>query len=60
MMRCNPNSDHAVMYVTSAGRPAPECASATRNGTLTIGPPGVMTPAPIAMTRPLKPASRPK
>ena len=38
----------------------PEFASTTRSGTLTMGPPGVITPAADAMRIALMPDCRPK
>src|SRR4029453_6097897 len=60
MIRCMPKSDHAVMYATSGPSAIPEFDSTTSSGTLTIGPPGVITPAALAITMAVKPDCLPK
>ena len=60
MMRWMPKSDHEVMYATRGPSAIPELAITTRSGTLTIGPPGVMTPAREARAMARRPDCRPK
>ena len=60
MMRCTPKRDHAVMYATRGPSAMPEFDSTTSRGTLTIGPPGVITPAALAMKMALNPDCWPK
>src|SRR5438552_3192227 len=60
MMRCMPKRDHDVMYATRGPRPMPELARTTSSGTLTMGPPGVSTPATLAIRMAASPEPWPK